>query len=97
MAARDFRYDWWSKSLSGIIAGFLLALGISGLFAWWGPGGIDATNKVQFNMWLIVLVWVPLLATVYLFRNGVRAWLVLGSLALISHTALYFVRTGGMA
>ncbi|MFK4752900.1 hypothetical protein [Oceanobacter antarcticus] len=96
MSSRSLRYDWWSKSLSGVVAGFLLALGISGLFAWLGPGGIAAANKVQFNMWLIVLVWLPILTTVYLFRSGARAWLILGGLALVSHVALYCVRYGAM-
>lgn len=65
---------WWSKSLCGIILGFSLAVGLTGLFAWFGPGGIDANSKVQLNMWLIAPLWMLTLSLVCLFRTGLRAF-----------------------
>lgn len=70
--------DWGLKSSAGAVLGFSLALACSGLFAWWGPGGIDAENKVQFNMWLIPIIWMPVFSVTYLFRTG---WQAIGWLA----------------
>ncbi len=65
---------WWSKTLAGVILGLTLCYGLVGLFAWFGPGGIDAPAKVQLNMWLITPLWLTLLSLVYLFPTGRRAW-----------------------
>ncbi len=81
--------DWISKTLAGALLGFALAVAISGLFAWWGPGGIGAPDKVQFNMWATSLYWMTVWSLVYLFRTGLRAWLVLGSAATAAHVALF--------
>ena len=78
---RPLQRDWWRKSIAGVVGGFLLALGLSGLFAWWGPGGIDAANKSQFVMWLITPIWLLVMALVYLFRTGNQAllWLTVAN------------------
>ena len=76
-AAQKIQPHWLSKTLAGVICGLLLAYGMVALFAWFGPGGIDAPIKVQMNMWLIVPVWLVVLSTVYLFRTGLQAWLYL--------------------
>lgn len=72
-----FQADWWSKTLAGIVAGLSLSYGLIALFAWFGPGGIDAANKVQFNMWMISPLWLTILSLVYLFPTGKRAWSIL--------------------
>lgn len=73
-----FNPDWWSKTLTGALSGFTLALGLSGLFAWLGPGGISAPGKAQFTMWIIPPLWMMTFSLVYLFRTGLHAlfWLL---------------------
>ncbi|MBQ4809712.1 hypothetical protein A7985_04270 [Pseudoalteromonas luteoviolacea] len=82
---------WWSKTFAGIIAGFLLSIGIVGIFAWLGPDGLtqpisEETRlwKTQFNMWVITPIWLTILSFVYLFRTGVQAWCWLGGLATLT-------------
>jgi hypothetical protein len=74
----------WLKSLSGTVLGATLALALSGLWAWWGPGGITAAHKVQFNMWLIAPLWLLVLSAVYAVRSG---WQVLGGLVVANGLA----------
>lgn len=83
---------WISKSLAGLCLGFLLALALSSLFAWLGPGGIEAANKVQFNMWLMAPLWMVFFVTVYWFRTGLRAWLWMGSATILAFLMLALVR-----
>ncbi|MBD9379271.1 hypothetical protein [Pseudoxanthomonas sp. PXM04] len=67
---------WLGKSCAGLLLGFGLALALSGLFAWWGPGGIaGGPGKLQFNMWLMAPIWAVVLGFVFLFRTSLRAWL----------------------
>ena len=84
--------DWWTKSLVGLILGFTLALGLVGLFAWFGPGGIDADTKVQVNMWLIAPIWLLILSFSFLFKTGLRAFGYLGSLNILTYIVLYTFR-----
>lgn len=67
------RTDWWLQSVSGSVLGASLALALSGLWAWWGPGGLGAAHKVQFNMWLIAPLWMLVLAGVFALRSGWQA------------------------
>ena len=85
--------DLWSKTLAGVVLGWTLALALVGLFAWLGPGGIKAPDKVQFNMWLIAPVWMLILAPVYLFPSGRQAWGVLLGLNILAHAALLAARS----
>lgn len=89
---RAIQPHWISKSAAGLLLGFPLALALSGLFAWLGPGGITAANKVQFNMWLIPPLWMIFFVTVYFFRTGLRAWLCLGGSTAVSFLALVLTR-----
>lgn len=84
--------DWWRKTLAGVLLGFLLALVTTGLFAWAGPGGIAATDKVQFNMWLLTLLWLLIMSLVYLFRSGNQALLWLGGANLLLWPLFLIVR-----
>lgn len=85
---------WLGKSLAGAILGLLLAFILMALFAWYGPGGIDARDKVQFNMWMIPLLWLTIFSFTYLFNSSKQAWAVLGSLNIVLYTLFYFFRGG---
>lgn len=84
--------DWWTKTLAGAGLGLTLALALAGVFAWAGPGGIDAPNKTQAVMWSIAWIWMPVFALVYLFRSGAHAvlWLALANVA--AYGLLFWVR-----
>ncbi|MFC5359346.1 hypothetical protein [Azospirillum himalayense] len=86
------RPDWWSKILAGVVLGFALAIALSGLFAWIGPGGPAAVNKLQFIMWLVVPIWLGVFSFSFLFRSGRQAWLWLGCASVLAHTALLAAR-----
>jgi len=92
VSARKLEPDWISKTLAGGVLGYGLALALIGLAAWIGPGGIDAANKGQFNMWMITPLWLLFFSTVYLFRSGWQAIAVLGAANVVGHVALYCVR-----
>lgn len=79
----------WSKTLAGTLLGFALALAVSALFARYTPGGPAAPNKFQFVMWLISLVWLPILGGVYLFRDARQAWRWLGGANLLAYAAYF--------
>lgn len=68
------RHDWLSKSLAGICAGFPFAMGCSGLLLI-ALGGLPPNIRVQFAMWLVVPVWLGVLASCFAARSGLRAWL----------------------
>ncbi|MBK6351328.1 MAG: hypothetical protein V9E93_09950 [Steroidobacteraceae bacterium] len=71
--------NWFGKASAGLALGFGLAVAVSGLFAWFGPGGLLAgTGKTQFNMWLISPVWVATLSLCFLFPSSRSAWYGLG-------------------
>ncbi|MEX2455432.1 MAG: hypothetical protein WD470_12050 [Rhodospirillaceae bacterium] len=40
--AGEIRPDWWGKASAGAILGLGLALSLVGLYAYLGPGGINA-------------------------------------------------------
>jgi len=86
---------WWGKTLVGAILGLLLAYAIIGLFAWYGPGGIDAPTKVQFNMWLITPLWLTIFSLVYLFKTSGDALRYLGGANLLCYAILILMRSIG--
>ncbi|MFZ6875166.1 hypothetical protein ACO0LF_24130 [Undibacterium sp. Di27W] len=92
-AAKTLQADWWTKTLSGLVLGFTLALALSGLFAWLGPGGIAAPQKVQFVMWLIAPIWMLILSLIYLVRSGVRALTGLLLANVLAYVLLFLVKT----
>ncbi len=91
------RPHWWGKSLVGVLLGFALALGLSGLWAWWGPGGIEAADKVQFNMWIVTPMWMTALGAVYFMRSAWRALAWLGLANVLVWVLLALARGGGHA
>lgn len=71
--------DWFGKSAAGLVLGFTLALGASGLFqALTGVGDTFFSTKGQVSMWLMSPVWALTLSLCFLFRTSLRAWLWLG-------------------
>ncbi|WP_226665178.1 hypothetical protein [Microbulbifer aggregans] len=91
-ARSKLQSDWWSKSIAGAVLGLTLALALSGLFAWIGPGGIDAPDKRQFVMWSIAPLWVIAFSLVYLIPTGRRALLTMGVLNVLAYGLLFFVK-----
>ncbi|WP_076416571.1 hypothetical protein [Shewanella sp. UCD-KL12] len=81
---------WWQKSLTASVLGLTLAYALVAIFAWFGPGGIDAEMKVQFNMWLVSLLWMPILAFSFMFKTGAKTFIYLLS-ANVSAYLLYGV------
>jgi hypothetical protein len=84
--------DWWAKTLAGLVLGFTLALALCGLFAWLGPGGIDAPQKVQFIMWMITPMWMLIFSFCYFLRSGKQALLWLLAANVIAYALLIKVR-----
>ncbi len=82
--------QWLQKSLVGFFLGLTLAYAIVALFAWYGPGGIDADVKVQFNMWIVSPIWLSIIAFTYLFKtagNALKSLLLLNALCF----SLFFI------
>jgi hypothetical protein len=83
---------WWTKTFAGAVLGLTLAYAIVVIFAWYGPGGIDAPVKVQFNMWLITPIWLTVLSLTYLFKTGVKAMLYLAVINLLFYSLFFTLR-----
>lgn len=77
-AVNKIQPQWWRKTLIGCLGSLSLAYALIALFAWFGPGGIDAETKVQVNMWLITPIWLTLFSLSYLFISWRTALLKLG-------------------
>lgn len=89
--ALDSRH-WIGKASAGLVLGFILAVGLSGLLQWAiGVGEGYFSAKGQLTMWSISPVWCGILSFVFLFRSGARAWSVLGIAALAVWSALYLL------
>jgi hypothetical protein len=67
------RRDWLGKTLAGVLLGFTLAVGCSGLLDRLAAD-LPLTVRGQFVMWMIAPVWMGTFAGVYFFRSGARAW-----------------------
>lgn len=76
------RNDWLAKTLAGVLAGLVIALEASALFAAL-PHGLPPPLMAQLTMWLVMPIWLSVLAGCFAFRNGVRAWLWLGGAAVV--------------
>lgn len=87
---------WLGKASAGIILGFTLALGISGLFMWITSSGLMAgSGKTQFAMWLVAPIWAGIASFCFLFRSGWRAWGWLALANAIAFALLAFAKTIG--
>ena len=81
--------SWWARISAGLLLGFPLGLALAGLFVQLAP---DGPGKFQLAMWLVTPPWVAALASVFLVRDGVRAWLWLGGATAAAYAALFFCR-----
>ena len=67
--------DWFGKASAGLILGFILSLGLCGLFGTMGPGSVDYDSaRGQLTMWLTAPLWAGILSGCFLFGSGRRAW-----------------------
>lgn len=67
--------NWFGKTGAGVILGFFIALGVSGLFRL--AVGIDEaffSTAGQVSMWLMAPVWALVISFVFFFSTGLRAW-----------------------
>ena len=88
--------DWLGKGSAGLLLGFVIALGASGLLKLaTGVGDTFFSTKGQLSMWLMAPVWAGVLSFCFLFSSTRRAW---GWLALAAGMmwGLLFV-AGGLA
>ena len=75
----DFRNDWWGKASAGAILGLGLALSLIGLYAYLGPGGINAPGgRYSLMRYLEVFILISVFGFCFLFRSGRAAWAALG-------------------
>lgn len=88
----SYRDDWLSKTLAGVVLGFLIAVTASGLFLHLMPGNVADVGRFFVSRWIVVPVWVAVFSLVYLFRDGQRAWKTLGLLSLAMGAALLVSR-----
>ncbi len=86
--------DLWTKTFAGVIGGFCIAIGVSGLFAWFGPGGISASIKGQAVMWMVPPVWMLVLSFSYLFKSGGRAVMSLAVLSALLLSVNWMLKSG---
>lgn len=83
---------WWMKTFAGLILGLTLTYALVAIFAWYGPGGIDAPAKVQFNMWMIAPIWLLIFSFTYLFKTGFKAFIYLGSANIVFYAIFFLLR-----
>lgn len=92
-AVTKIQPHWWRKSFIGIFLGLSFAYSIVALFAWYGPGGIEADIKVQFNMWMISPIWLTIIAFTFMFKTAKQALLYLLSANIISYAVFFALRS----
>lgn len=91
--ASEVRPDYWAKASAGAILGLGLALSLVGLYAYLGPGGIDApTGRYSLMRHLEAFVWIMVFGFCFLFRSGRAAWAWLGAANLFFFAALFACR-----
>ncbi|WKD26081.1 hypothetical protein NDQ71_20035 [Pseudoalteromonas sp. KG3] len=91
-AEQKIQPHWWVKTIAGVILGLTLSYAFVAIFAWFGPGGLTATAKVQFNMWIIAPIWLLILSLTYLFKTGAKAFIYLLFANLISYGVFFILR-----
>lgn len=70
--------NWFGKASAGLVMGFVLSLGLSGLiYQAIGAGETGLSTRAQFAMWSIAPCWCLIHSFCFLFRSSLRAWGVL--------------------
>lgn len=94
--AKEFEYtsrNWFGKASAGAVLGLALAIGLTGVYSWVGPGGLAyGTSQPQFAMWMVGFIWPIVLSFCFFFRSGRAAWLWLGGATLLSFVGLFVVK-----
>ncbi|WNO11464.1 hypothetical protein [Teredinibacter sp. KSP-S5-2] len=93
-SASLYRPQWWLRILGVFILGYPLAVGISGLFALFGPGEITHDIKSQLVMWMITPLWLLPLSLVFFAQSIVRTLAIILSLNIIVYLLLWYARAG---
>lgn len=77
--------NWFGRASAGLVAGFMLALGITSILGWiWSDKGSPLFSaQGQIAMWLMSPIWTLLLGFCFFFTTGLRAWGWLGLANLI--------------
>lgn len=91
-AEQKIKPHWVVKTLAGTVLGLTLAYALVGIFAWFGPGGLSATAKIQFNMWMISPIWLLVLSLSYLFKTGTKTIMYLLSINLVAYSLFLVLR-----
>ncbi|MBD8696333.1 hypothetical protein [Stenotrophomonas sp. CFBP 13718] len=83
----------WGRASAGIVAGFLVAAGLTGLVAWLPPGHWQAAlvpSLIAFiPLWMLAAIWA------FSFRTAARAWALLGASAAGTFLLLWLLRLSG--
>jgi succinate dehydrogenase hydrophobic anchor subunit len=91
-AEQKIQPHWWVKTMAGLILGLTFSYALVAIYAWYGPGGIDAVVKSQFNMWMISPIWMLVLSFSYLFKTGLKAVIYLTCANLVAYGIYFFLR-----
>ena len=93
-AAGNYQARWWLRIIGTLVLAFPLAISISGLMAYLGPGGLTHDVKTQLGMWLITPSWLLPISLVFFINNAFRALSVLLGLNIILFLLLWYLRAG---
>lgn len=79
------------KSLISFILGFPLAVTLSGLYGWLGPGTM--VDRYMVVLWLLVPVWTLVFCLCVRIRSWKHTLMFLLAANLLSYLLLYLIRT----
>ncbi|MCP8898468.1 hypothetical protein [Gilvimarinus xylanilyticus] len=90
----SYKPHWWLRTLGCVLLVFPLAVGLSGLLAWWGPGDVTHDVKSQMVMWMITPLWFLSFSLIFFVRKLSRAFVVLLALNALVYSLLWLARSG---
>lgn len=68
-SASSYQPHWWLRLGATLVLGYPLAVGLSGVFAHWGPGPLTHDVKSQLVMWLITPLWLLPVCLVFFIHH----------------------------
>jgi hypothetical protein len=83
----------WARASAGVLAGFFVTAALIGLVCWSFPGPWQRTMLPGLVAFLPL--WIGVICTGFLFRNGRHAWLWLGGIALAGLVLLWVLQSSG--
>ncbi len=84
----------WGRALAGIVPGFFVSAGLTGLVCWCLPGAWEATLVGGLSAFFPV--WMGVLAGSFQFASARRAWLWLSLAASASLGLLWVLQRTGL-